>query len=121
MNTEQILALVNAGFTKQEILTMAAAAAPDPEPAPEPVPAPPAEAVPEPEPVPEPVPAAEPKPEPEPEKGPTLADVLAGITKLTGAIQANAIASSVVPQQPRETAEDMIAQIIRPTFKERSI
>ena len=44
------------------------------------------------------------------------------IAKLTSAVQANAIAHSVIPggmpHQP--TAEDMLAEIIKPTYKERS-
>ena len=51
-----------------------------------------------------------------------MRDLMQSMAKLTSAIQANAIAQSVVPggnQGP--TAEDAIAQIIRPTFKERSI
>ena len=45
-----------------------------------------------------------------------------GIAKLTSAVQANAIAQSVIPQglQNPPSAEDMLAEIIRPTFKERS-
>ena len=50
-----------------------------------------------------------------------MAEIMQSIAKLTSAVQANAIAQSVipggVPNQP--TAEDMLAEIIRPTFKER--
>ena len=108
MTAEQILQLVQAGYTKQEIVQLTGVQ----EPAPEPVPA----AEPVPEPKSEPAPAEDQKPE----SGPTIADVLNGITKLTAAIQANAIANSVMPQQHQASAEDMIAQIIRPTFKERN-
>lgn len=53
---------------------------------------------------------------------PTMADLMQGIAKLTSAVQANAIAQSVLPQggMRQPTAEDMLAEIIRPTFKERS-
>ena len=52
----------------------------------------------------------------------TMADIMQGIAKLTSAVQANAIAQSVIPQglQTPPSAEDMLAEIIRPTFKERS-
>ena len=50
-----------------------------------------------------------------------MADIMQGIAKLTSAVQANAIAQSVIPQrlQNPPSAEDMLAEIIRPTFKER--
>ena len=53
---------------------------------------------------------------------PTMADIMQGIAKLTSAVQANAIAQSVIPQglQNPPSAEDMLAEIIRPTVKERS-
>jgi hypothetical protein len=52
-----------------------------------------------------------------------MAELMQSIAKLTSAVQANAIAQSVIPgagnpQAP--TAEDMLAEIIRPTFKERN-
>ena len=51
-----------------------------------------------------------------------MAELMQSIAKLTSAVQANAIAQSVIPggatpQTP--TAEDMLAEIIRPTFKAR--
>ena len=135
MELNTILELVKAGFTKDEIMQMAQPTTPDPNP--QPVPAPventpqptepqpaPAHAV---EPVAPAVPAPAPEPVPQPvqtpaQDQPTMADIMQGIAKLTSAVQANAIASSVIPQglQNPPTAEDMIAEIIRPTFKERS-
>lgn len=114
MNPSEILELVRAGYTKDEINQMTA-------PAPVPVPEPTPEPVPDPEPQPAPAPA-DPGPEPTPsEPEPTIKDVLQGIAKLTSAIQANAIAQSIVPggnpNAPR--AEDALAEIIRPTYKER--
>ena len=52
---------------------------------------------------------------------PTLSDILQGIAKLTSAVQANAIANSVMPQGISNpvSAEDIVAQIIRPTYPER--
>ena len=126
MELTDIMALVKAGYTKDEISQMAQT--PDPVPNADPVPAPvdkPAQAdEPAPAPVAEPTPAPTPTPVPAPaqEEQPSMADVMQSIAKLTSAIQANAIAQSRLPaggfQQP--TAEDMVAEIIRPTYKERS-
>ena len=118
MTMKEILTLVAAGYTKEDIEKMEAPAAPEPA-APAPAPTPdPEPAAPAPAPVPDPAPAAPAQAENEP----TMRDLMQSMAKLTSAIQANAIAQSVVPggnQGP--TAEDAIAQIIRPTFKERSI
>ena len=129
MELSTVLELVKAGFTKDEIMQMAQPQNPvaDPVPAEQPV------AVPEPKaepavasaPVAEPVSVAVPTPQPvqtpAPDQ-PTMADIMQGIAKLTSAVQANAIAQSVIPQglQSPPSAEDMLAEIIRPTFKERS-
>lgn len=113
MTMQEILTLVAAGYTKEDIEKMEAPAAPAPTPDPEPA---------APAPTPDPEPTA-PAPAPAPaENEPTMRDLMQSMAKLTSAIQANAIAQSVVPggnQGP--TAEDAIAQIIRPTFKERGI
>ena len=114
MTMHEILTLVAAGYTKEDIEKMEAPAAPAPAPTPDPEPAAPA-------PAPDPVPAPA-APEAPADNEPTMRDLMQSMAKLTSAIQANAIAQSVVPggnQGP--TAEDAIAQIIRPTFKERSI
>ena len=132
MELNTILELVKAGFTHDEIMQMAQPTVqnPNPEPVqmqmdipaqttePQPVQAqvvePVAPAVPAPTPAPQPVqtPAQD---------QPTMADIMQGIAKLTSAVQANAIAQSVIPQglQNPPSAEDMLAEIIRPTFKER--
>ena len=114
MTMKEILTLVAAGYTKEDIEKMEAPAAQEPAaPAPTPDPEPAAPA-----PAPDPVPA----PAAPTDNEPTMRDLMQSMAKLTSAIQANAIAQSVVPggnQGP--TAEDAIAQIIRPTFKERSI
>ena len=114
MELTDIMALVKAGYTKEEIAQMENPGTPDPVPAPEPAP------------VVEPVAVAQPAPAPQPaqqEAQPTMAELMQSIAKLTSAVQANAIAQSMIPggnnpQTP--TAEDMLAEIIRPTFKERS-
>jgi hypothetical protein len=124
MELNDILTLVKAGYTRNEIEQMERPGAPDPVPAPEPAPEP----VQTPEPIPAPVdvPVAPAVPAPQPtqqEAQPTMAELMQSIAKLTSAVQANAIAQSVIPgganpQTP--TAEDMLAEIIRPTFKERT-
>ena len=133
MELNDILELVKAGFTKDEIMQMAQPTpavpnpepvqnpmdtpAPTPEPAPAPVDVPVAPAVPAPQPVPQPQPVQAPE-----QDQPTMADLMQGIAKLTSAVQANAIAQSVIPQglQNPPSAEDMLAEIIRPTYKERN-
>ena len=133
MELNTILELVKAGFTKDEIMQMEQPTVqnPNPEPVPAQVdtPAPTPEHQPVQAQVVEPVAPAVPTPTPAPQPvqtpaqdQPTMADIMQGIAKLTSAVQANAIAQSVIPQglQNPPSAEDMLAEIIRPTFKERS-
>lgn len=141
-----VMALVKAGYTKNEIVQMQLGTVPAQEP--EPVP----EAEPEPEQLgqdgtdqhnPEPAgvvkdkpdekPVSEqfteqvanikpdPKPEPAQAEQYTMSDIMQGIAKLTSAIQANAIAQSTIPNSMLNPpdASDMIAEIIRPSYKER--
>ena len=130
MELTDIMALVKAGYTKDEIAQMEKPQPSDPNPVPavQPVanpvqvaePAnPPAQVV---EPVAVPAPAPVPQPAQQ-EAQPTMAELMQSIAKLTSAVQANAIAQSVIPgganpQTP--TAEDMLAEIIRPTYHQRS-
>ena len=131
MELSTVLELVKAGFTKDEIMQMAQPQTPVPDA--QPVPAESAKPDPEPQPVqaqvvePVAVPAPTPAPAPQPvqtpaQDQPTMAELMQSIAKLTSAVQANAIAQSVIPQglQNPPSAEDMLAEIIRPTFKERS-
>ena len=67
MKIEDIITLINAGYSKADIDRMVSDE-PQPEPKPEPEP--------EPEPKPEPEPEPEPKPEPEPEPDPTIAQLI---------------------------------------------
>lgn len=118
MELNDILALAKAGYTREEIEQMENPGTPDAAPAIVPV----AEPAPAPQPaaVPAAVPAAQPVQQ---EAQPTMAELMQSIAKLTSAVQANAIAQSVIPggaNQQTPTAEDMLAEIIRPTFKERS-
>lgn len=124
MDINTVLELVKSGFTHDEIIQMEEGTAqntnpksvPDtitpPAPTPEPTPAQVDEPVATPAPVAKPV---------QQEAQPSMADIMKEIAKLTSAVQANAIAQSVIPQglQNQPSAEDMIAEIIRPTFKER--
>ena len=134
MELTTIIKLVEAGYTKDEIMQMAQPTTPNPNPEPvqtpvdtpaqptepQPVQAQVVEPVAPAVPVPAPVPAPQPVQTPAQDQ-PTMADIMQGIAKLTSAVQANAIASSVIPQglQNTPSAEDMIAEIIRPTYKER--
>ena len=135
MELNTILELVKAGFTKDEIMQMEQPKPTDtnPQPVPAPVENPPQPTEPQPapaqvvEPVAPAVPAPAPAPVPQPvqtpaQDQPTMADIMQGIAKLTSAVQANAIAQSAIPQglPNPPSAEDMLAEIIRPTFKERS-
>lgn len=131
MELNTILELVKAGYTKDEIMQMEQPTtqnsntepvqtqmdlpAPDAEPTPAQVVEPVAVAVPAPAPAPAPQPV-----QTEVQNQPTMADIMQSIAKLTSAVQANAIAQSVIPgnQMGTPTAEDMLAEIIRPTFKE---
>ena len=119
MELNTILELVKAGFTKDEILQMKTPTETKPD---EPKEEPKAE----PEqmkmelPVSEPTPTPTPTPTPE-QTQPSMADIMQSIAKLTSAVQANAIAQSNIPAgiMNPPSAEDMLAEIIRPTIKER--
>jgi len=110
MTYQELMKLVNAGFTKQEILAITGqlnaepAKAPDPEPAkaPDPVPDP------EPEKAPDPVPDATQS---------ALDQLTAQVTKLTSLVQRSNILYSEQPELQQQTAEDIIASIIYPSFK----
>lgn len=128
MELTDILSLVKAGYTREEIEQMDKPTPADPNPEPVqmqmdiPVPVaepanPPAQVV---EPVAVPAPAPTPQPAQQ-EAQPTMAELMQSIAKLTSAVQANAIAQSVIPAGVSNptSAEDMLAEIIRPTYKER--
>ena len=130
MELTDILSLVKAGYTREEIEQMDKPQPSDPNPVPavQPVanlvpvaePAnPPTQVV---EPVAVAVPAPTPVPQPaQQEAQPTMAELMQSIAKLTSAVQANAIAQSVIPAGVSNppSAEDMLAEIIRPTFHQR--
>ena len=126
MELTDILSLVKAGYTREEIEQMEKPQPSDPNPVPA------VQPVANPVPVAEPTnphtqvvePVAVPAPTPVPAQDqPTMAQVMESIAKLTSAVQANAIAQSVIPggaHQQTPTAEDMLAEIIRPTYHQRS-
>ena len=128
MELTDILSLVKAGYTREEIEQMEKPQPSDPNPVPavQPVanPVPVAEPVNPPAQVAEPVAVPAPAPVPQPaqqEAQPTMAELMQSIAKLTSAVQANAIAQSVIPAGVSNppSAEDMLAEIIRPTFHQR--
>ena len=127
MELNDILTLVKAGYTRNEIEQMERPGTPDAAPVIVPVEEPAQAPQPAPAQVVEPaaVPAAVPAPQPQPAQAqaePTMAEIMQSIAKLTSAVQANAIAQSVIPggvTQQAPTAEDMLAEIIRPTYHER--
>ena len=92
MDIKDIIALANAGFTAQQIATMATTAQ-----APAPVPAP----------APAPVPAPAPAPVP-------VDPIMEQLKALTTAVQTNAIINSQLPITQPETPEDILASIINP-------
>ena len=85
MDIKDIIALANAGFTAQQIATMATPPVPTPVPAPAPVPAP--------------VP---------------VDPIMEQLKALTAAVQTNAIINSQLPITQPETPEDILASIINP-------
>lgn len=111
MKVTEILKLIDAGYTKADIDAMKlpeTAAAPDPTPSP--------------------APAAEPENEnenesPKPESvtsnpvNPDIQALTTQINDLVSAIQKSNLLSTKMPEEPRETAEDIMANIIAPTHK----
>ena len=122
MNLDTIIKLIDAGYTKEEIAQYETQEhVPNtPDPIPVPVPDSQPDAAPEQKPANEPAatpaPEAMPVPTPDPAQ-PSISDLMQQIAKLTSAVQANAIANSVLPggmpQQPDAAA--VLGQIIRPT------
>ena len=128
MELNDVLALVKAGYTREEIsqMELPQTNTPNAVPTVEPVTTPAQK--PEPssaqvvEPVPTAVPVSQPVPTQQPvQSEPTMAELMQSIAKLTSAVQANAIAKSVIPQglSNPPSAEDMLAEIIRPTVHQR--
>ena len=109
MKFEDVMMLIRAGYTKNEIQDLLAEKAPAPA-APEP----------EPEPEPEPTPAA-PEPEPAPTPAAPMDQMMQAMQnmiqqnqQMLQAIQAANIQAARMPADTKETPEDLIAKIIAP-------
>lgn len=105
MTFEQLMKLLDAGFTKAEIMALNGTQEPAPQP--------------EPEPEPEPAPQPEPEPQPEPAPAPQndQAAILAKLEELNQTIIRSNINNSRQPET--ESVDDILATIIRPTFKNK--
>lgn len=103
MTFEQLIKLLDAGFTKDEIMALNGTPAPAPQPEPEP------------EPDPEPAPQPEPAPAPAPQND--QAAILAKLEELNQTIIRSNINNSRQPET--ESVDDILATIIRPTFKNK--
>lgn len=95
MTIDNIISLVNAGFTKEEIKAMTGAPAPDPAPAPAPAPAP------------DPAPA--PTPDPAPAPTPEYKELLESMKNLIAVVQAGNRNNT---NQPQPKTEDEILDSI---------
>ena len=107
MNVSDILTLAKAGFTAEQIGKLMQISAPAPAPAPAQAPAP----------APAPAPAQAPAPAPAPAQDNTQAQfdkVFQKIADLTGIVQRGNIANARQPDSQPLTAEDVLAEIIRP-------
>ena len=106
MKFDEVMLLIKAGYTKEEIQAMEA-----PAPTPAPVPEPTAEPAPE--------PTAEPAPEPK-EPAPmdqmmqAMQDMIRQNQQMLQAMQAANIQAARMPADAKETPEDLIAKIIAP-------
>lgn len=110
MRYEEIINLLDRGFTPDQITALTGAAVPDPEPAPE-----------DPAPDPEPAPA-DPEPAPaEPEPDPEISRLTTEVENLKKQLQAQNIKTKSVSILPgdRETVESVLATIIRPPFEHK--
>lgn len=130
MTAQEIITLLQGGFTHDEIIALsqvpaASPADPLPAPAPAPEPAPAQDDEPTPAPVPDPAPGPSPTPAPVPEQVDLQslinqqAALQQQIARLTSTLQANAIAGSVLPggvPNPPDAAQ-VLGEIIRPTYK----
>lgn len=110
MNFDEVIKLLDNGFTKEEIMLLNSGSKVEPEPKPEP----------EPEPEPKPEPEPEPKPKPEPPADPYAArydELLAAVEKLTGAVQAVNIKRSENKEESALTPEQILAEVLTPKAK----
>ena len=108
MKIDDVMKLVNAGFSKDEIIKYFG----DDDSAPEATP----EGTPEPAPASEPVPAPEPAPAPDAMKE-VLDNFLNSFKTVVDDIKAANIGKSSMPEQHYESAEEVLASIIAPPAK----
>lgn len=119
LKASDILALSKAGYTSQQIALIASAADREAQEQPKPVPQPAPQTVeqPKPDPQPAPQPMEQPKPDPQPAQQPIKPDafdgIMAELQKLNQNIYQSNIRNSNLPEQ--QSADDIIAEIIRPT------
>ena len=101
MKLEDVMALVRAGYTKDEIAAMAA-----PEPAPQP------------EPAPEPASAPEPTPQPEPALTPAqqISQTEALLREILGAVQLGNINKASMEPPVEKGADVVTARLINPNY-----
>ena len=111
MKLEDVMALVRAGYTKDEISAMTAPE-PAPAPAPEPAPAP----APEPAAAPAPEPAAAPAPEPVAAPAPQLSQTEALLREILGAVQMGNINKATTEPPVEKGADVVTARIINPNY-----
>lgn len=109
MKFDDVMMLIKAGYTKNEIQDLLKE--PAPEPAPEPTPEP--EPAPEPEPTPEPVPTLE-NGQPMDKILQMLQGMIQQNQQTLQAMQAANIQAARMPEDTKETPEDLIAKIIAP-------
>lgn len=102
ININDVLDLARAGYNRDEIAALLSAPQ-DPKPEPQK------------QPDPKPEPAPQPEPQPAPQQ-PDMAALAARMDELTRTIQASNVLQSRQP--PKETADDILASIIRPPRKE---
>ena len=108
MKTDDILKLIDAGFTKEEILKLDTGKDPEPEPTKDP----------------EPEPTKDPEPEPAKEKIPDQTDMLKFIAdqfeKMTKSIQeSNIINSDTKLKNDNKTGPEVLAEVIAPPERKR--
>ena len=103
MKLEDVMALVRAGFTKDEISAMTA-----PEPAPAPAPEPAADPAPE--------PAADPAPEPAADPAPQFSRTEALLREILGAVQMGNINKATTEPPVEKGADVVTARIINPNY-----
>lgn len=113
LNTETVLKLIDKGFTHDEIMAFNNQTEPQTEPKEDPK----TEPVPKEDPKTEPVPS-EPKTEPvpsEPKEDVTGKDILNAILALGKQVQSSQAMGQRLPELKDLTADDVVAQLIRPT------